>query len=426
MLEEILKKLGEGELEPEKLSLFFSEYAEGRIPEKDILVFLEKFKDIEEPELIKTFVEAEVKTGIQFEWPENLKPVVDKHSTGGIGDKISLIVVPWIASTGLKVAKLSGRALGHTGGTIDKLESIKGVSTAINSEIFFRLVSQNGCAIAEPHEDICPVESKLYELRDRSGLIPFVPLITASILSKKIATNADILVFDVKTGRGAFLKTYDESRKLAEMLVNVSRLFNKKAAALITSMENPLGYAVGNSLEVLEAISFLEGKDIPGVNEVAYGIAVQAMVLAGFDEEEAFIQLEAARRSGKALSYFVKMVSSLGGPDSIVELKRSVPRAPVVGILTSTQDKGYVHHIDPLKVADAVMKAGKGKRRPDTGVILKVQIGDEAAPEDELCEIHAVDYESLDKAIDVLETAFIIEESKPAPHTYLLERIIQA
>jgi pyrimidine-nucleoside phosphorylase len=258
------------------------------------------------------------------------------------------------------------------------------------------------------------------------GLVPYLPLITASILSKKIASNADIIVFDVKTGRGAFMKELDETRRLARMLVSTAQLFGKRSSAVITSMENPLGYAVGNSLEVLEAIEFLEGRDIPGLNEVVYSVAGLALTLAGFDEEEAFIQLEAARRSGKALKYFQRMVAALGGPHDLLSIKKKIPRAAVVGVLTSTESRGYVHSIDPLAVSRAVTAASGGGRRPETGVILRVSPGDKVSYDDELCEIHAVDYESLDKAADILEKAFIINESKPAPQKYLLETITEA
>lgn len=425
MLEEIIRSIDNGELNSDRLSVFFKEYLAGNISDSQVIELLQKFKDIEDINLIKAFIEAEVKTGIQLNWDKSLRPIVDKHSTGGVGDKVSLIVVPWIASVGLKVAKLSGRSLGHTGGTIDKLESINGVSTNVDSKTFMEIVKKVGCAIAEPGSDICPVEPKLYELRDKHGLVPFLPLITASILSKKIASNADIIVFDVKTGSGAFMKDFSEALKLANLLVSTAKLFGKKASALITSMDNPLGHAVGNSLEVLEAIEFFEGRDIPGLNEVVYTISMLALTLAGFDEEEAFIQLEATRRSGKALKYFLRMIEAFGGPKDLLELKKKLPRANVVGVLTSTDARGYVHRIDPLAVSRAVNAASGGTRRPETGIILRVSPGDQVNYDDELCEIHAVDYESLDKAADIMEKAFIINESKSEPPKYLLKTIFE-
>lgn len=422
MLEEILKQLKENELDSELLSGFLKGYLEEEVSDSEAERFLKAFSEVTQPRLIKTFIEAIAGTGVILNWPENARPVIDKHSTGGVGDKVSLIVVPWIAACGFKVAKLSGRALGHTGGTIDKLESIPGVSTSVDSERFIELVLKNNCLIAEPSRDVCPVESKIYELRNRTGLIPYLPLVVSSVLSKKIATNADILVFDVKTGKGAFFKEREDSQRLAEMLVEVSRLFSKKAAAVITSMDVPLGRAVGNALEVREAIDFLSGKNIPGLNEVVYEIAMRAITLAGYDEEEAFIQLEAARNSGKALNAFVRMVRSLGGPETVDELMLKLPRAPVVGTLTCTE-RGYVHSIDPMLVSRAVSAASKGKKLPHTGIYLLAKVGDEVSVGSELCEIHAVDSEALDEAVEILENAFLIVDAKPKPLKFVIDRI---
>ncbi|MCX7832368.1 MAG: thymidine phosphorylase [Actinobacteria bacterium] len=419
MLEEIIEQIEKNQLDEKLLTEFFNLYLRREVSRQSVVELLKAFSQVKDHETIKKFIEAEVNTGKQLEWPENLRPVIDKHSTGGVGDKVSLIVVPWIAACGLRVAKLSGRSLGHTGGTIDKIESIPGVSPLLDSEKFAEGVIRKGCLIAEPSNDICPVEPLLYELRNESDLVPYLPLVVASILSKKIATNADIIIFDVKVGKGAFFKDRESAEMLAKYLVEVSLLFNKKTSAILTSMDAPLGYAIGNSLEVLEAIEFLSGKNIDGLNEVVYAIAIQALCLAGFDEEEAFIKLESARNSGKALNYFVNMVEFLGGPSSLNDLMRKIPRAPVVGTFTSIE-KGYIHSIDPLLISKAVQAASKNVKRPDTGIRLLVRQGQEIGIDDELCEIHALDYESLDKASDILENAFLIEETKPKPLEYVI------
>lgn len=422
MIEKLTEKLKNNELNVKELVTFFNAYLASEVSKEEVVQLLKVFSGTKDPGLIKKFIEAEVSTGTVLNWEDKHRPVIDKHSTGGVGDKVSLILVPWLSACGFKVAKLSGRALGHTGGTIDKLESIPGVSTSLTSEQFQAQVVKTGCLIAEASNDICPVETKLYELRNETGLVPFLPLVVASILSKKIAVNADVLIFDVKFGKGAFFRDVKEARELAEMLVSVSRLFNKKSGAILTSMQNPLGFAVGNSLEVLEAIDFLSGQDIPGLNEVVYALGIQALVLAGFDEEEAFLKLDSARKSQKALQQFLRMVSALGGPGSITELKQKLPRATVVGTLTS-MEKGYIHHIDPLLISRAVKAASKGNNRPETGIKLLVSVGQEVSVDDELCEIHAVDYEALDEAVDILENAFEIRETKPAPAMYVLEKI---
>lgn len=420
--DQLLKQLKEEKLDFELTKEFLTAYLNGEVSEEDVAAFLKELAAVENIQIIKTYTEAIVATGTTLFWPESLRPLADKHSTGGVGDKVSLVLVPLLAAAGLRVAKLSGRALGHTGGTIDKLESIPGVNTSLSSAQFQRMVEACGCAIAEPSQDICPVEARLYELRDRTGLIPYMPLVAASIMSKKIATNADVLIFDVKYGRGAFFKDIQSARKLAALLVKLAGQFEKKPAAVLTSMENPLGYAVGNSLEVAEAIEFLQGTDIPGLNEVVYTLATKALSLIGFDEEEAHIRIDTARKSGKALQSFVKMVAALGGPPTLNEIRRALPRAPLVGIFTSAE-RGYLHSIDPMLIARASKAASGGKRRPDTGIKFYVKPGDKIKQDDELAEIHAVDPESLDRAIDILEDAFLIAEEKPAPVQYIYETI---
>lgn len=418
----MLDRLKEGNLSSDELAAFFNAFLNNEIEEADVLEVLRYFASSRKPEDVQLLIEAELKTGEVIDWPEELHPLVDKHSTGGVGDKVSLIVVPWVASVGVRVPKLSGRALGHTGGTIDKLESIPGVKTDINLEKFVGILRQCSCVIAEPFASLCPAEAALYDLRDRNNLINSIPLITASILSKKIAAGADAFLFDVKAGAGAFMKSKEEALELARSLVNTAKSFGKKARAIITSMEFPLGEAVGNSLEVLEALEFLSGRDIYGLNEVAYAVATGMLSLVGFDEEEAFIQLDRSRRSGKALHYFIKMIHMLGGPESEIELRRSLPRARVVGYFTSSE-KGYLFSIDPLAVSRSIMAAGHRKRRAETGIKLLKKIGDEVDIDEPICEVHAVDYESLDSAIDILESAFLITSHQPAEPEFVLSTV---
>jgi len=420
--EKLLQQLKEKKLNLEETRDFLNAYLKAEVNEEDVIAFLKELASIEDVRVVKTYIEAIVTTGTTLFWPENIRPIADKHSTGGVGDKVSLVLVPLLAAAGLRVAKLSGRALGHTGGTIDKLESIPGINTSLSSAQFQSLVESCGCVIAEPSQDICPVESRLYELRNRTGLIPYLPLVAASIMSKKIATNADVLIFDVKYGKGAFFKDIQSARKLALLLVELAREFEKKAAAVLTSMENPLGYAVGNALEVAEAIEFLGGTNIPGLNEVVYTLAVKVLTLIGFDEEEAHIRIDTARRSGRALQSFVRMIAALGGPPSLTEIKRALPRAPLVGIFISTE-RGYLHAIDPMLISRACKAASGDNRRPDTGIKLYVKPGDQVREDDELAEIHAADPEALDRAIDILENAFLISEEKPAPVQYIYETI---
>lgn len=422
MSEDILSRLSEGKISSDELAAFFLSYLNNQVDEAAVLDVLKYFASSSRAEDVRLLVEAEIKTGDVITWPDELHPLVDKHSTGGVGDKISLIVVPWVASTGIRVPKLSGRALGHTGGTIDKLESIPGVKTDIPPDRFISILRQCSCVIAEPFASLCPTEAALYEIRDRHNLIASIPLITASILSKKLAAGADAFLFDVKVGRGAFMKSRKEAEELANSLVSTARSFNKKARAVITSMEFPLGQSVGNSLEVIEALDFLSGKDFYGLNEVAYAVASGMLSLVGFDEEEAFIRLDHSRRSGKALSFFLYMIHMLGGPETELELRRSLPRARVVGYFTSPE-KGYLFSIDPLAISRSILAAGRDKRRAETGIKLLKNVGDEIEVDEPVCEVHAVDYESLDKAIDILENAFLITSHQPAEPEFVLSTV---
>lgn len=415
MIKEIESDLDKGKgLDENKLSVIFEDFLSGKIPQEEIVNLLKLITrtDLDYPD-VKNFVSSEVNTGIVLDWPEDYQ-YVDKHSTGGVGDKVSLVVVPWVASTGVKVPKLSGRALGHTGGTIDKLESIPGVKTQLTIEEFKDAVKNIGCAICEPFENLCPVESKLYDLRDRYNLISHIPLITASILSKKISAGADGFVFDVKVGRGAFMKTLKQAELLGTYLKEVSRLFSKETSIIISNMDNPLGYSVGNTLEVLEAIDFLSGKDIPDLKEVVEAVAVKMLEVSGKKRKEAVELLDFNLNSGKALTCFEDMVSNQGGPSSISDIKKRLKRAKIVADYTS-DEPGYLFSIDPLSISKAAKKASGNQKRAETGVLLKKKPGDEIEREESLAEVHATDYETLDRALDVLENAFVITSEKTEP-----------
>lgn len=410
------KELSQGEIE-EVIQGFY----QGIISESEMTAFLRlvydkglTFKET------KFLTEAEVGTGSIIDWQDELRPVVDKHSTGGVGDKVSLIVVPWVASLGIRVAKLSGRSLGHTGGTIDKLRSIPGYNYELSLEEFISVVKKVGCAIAEPFEDLCPVEKRIYDLRNRTSTIDSVPLITASILSKKIASGADSFIFDVKVGKGAFIKNVEDARLLSRYLIEVASALGKKSICVLTSMNEPLGYAVGNSLEVKEAINFLEGDNIPDLYEVSMEIALNMLLTTGMERSKGFNMLETFRNNGKALNKLVEMIEAQGGPENLHELKRKLPVARVVGEFTS-KERGYVASIDPILISKASRRASSRPDASDTGIVLLKKIGEEVDFEESLAEIHSTDYEALDEVVDILESAFFITEEKVEKRSKLVD-----
>lgn len=425
MHREILEKKDKGkDLEKEEIESVIKSFNEGRLTDEEMEAFL---RSIYEQGLsydeTKYLTMAEVATGTTIEWPDNAGVIIDKHSTGGVGDKVSLIVVPWVASLGVKVAKLSGRALGHTGGTIDKLLSIPGFKVNLTIEKFVDQVMNIGCAIAEPFEELCPVEKKIYSLRHKTGMISSIPLITASILSKKIAAGTERFVFDVKKGHGAFMRTMENALLLADYLNEVSKRLGKKSVCVITSMDEPLGRAIGNSLEVVEAIDFLSGHYIPDLHETAGEIAKMMMVAAGYKENEAQIALESSLKSGKALAKLLELISAQGGPGNREEIKRDIPRAKIIGDFNAS-NSGYILMVNPISIAEAASAAsGYSEYSPDAGIVLQKKVGDFVKEGETLAEIHASSYETLDEAADILEAAFIVVSEKIKPSSKIIKVI---
>ena len=284
----------------------------------------------------------------------NGEHVLDKHSTGGVGDKITLILIPLLAACGIPIAKLSGRGLGHTGGTIDKLESIPGFKTDLDIEDLIKKVKDVGLAIGSQTKRLTPADGKLYALRDVTATVDSLPLIASSVVSKKIASGADYVVLDVKYGSGAFLKTPDEALELAQWMVNIANKLGKKFHAVITSMEQPLGRAVGNSLEVIESIEFLKGNMTPDIKELTYEMASLALVQLkkANDKKQAYEIIDNAINTGKALEFLKKLIVSQGGDTKVIDDYNSFNQATKTFEITSDKD-GYVLNIDAYKTAYA-------------------------------------------------------------------------
>ena len=355
-------------------------------------------------------------------------PVVDKHSTGGVGDKVSLVLAPVLAACGAYVPMISGRGLGHTGGTLDKLEAIPGYEVGPPLDRFQAIVGEVGCAVVGASAELAPADRRLYAIRDVTATVESVPLITASILAKKLAEGLDALVMDVKVGSGAFLASVGGARELATSLVEVAEGAGLRCRALLTDMNQCLGATAGNALEVAEAIAMLKGEPVDGrFEEVTVALAADALVLAGLaaDDERAAARVRAALESGAAAERFARMVSALGGPADLVDAPaRRLARAPVRRAVAA-EGGGVVAGVDVRALGWAVVELGGGRRRvedaidPAVGLAEVTGVGAAVEPGDALAVVHARDDDGAERAVERVRQAFALaEEAPPAPDLF--------
>ena len=339
----------------------------------------------------------------------------DKHSTGGVGDKTSLILCPMVAAQGVKIAKMSGRGLGHTGGTIDKLESFPGFNTGISEETFMANVNDFGIAIAGQTADLDPADKKMYALRDVTGTVPSIPLIVSSIMSKKLAAGADVIVLDVKSGSGSFMKTEDDAMELAENLTAVGKMAGKKTVAVITDMDEPLGNAIGNALEVKEAIEVLRGDKKGELLELCLTLGACILTEAGIAEndDEARQMLIRGIEDGSALNKLAQLVEGQGGDKNAVYNTGLLPSAPVRYEAICKQT-GYVQHISAADVGLVSMHLGGGRVTKESeidlsvGLILNKKVGDRVEAGESLGTIHATSMEKAEQAAELLRGCYTI------------------
>lgn len=354
-------------------------------------------------------------SGVMLSW-EGLEPTIDKHSTGGIGDKITLLFAPLIAAYGINIPKLSGRALGFTGGTIDKLESIYGFKTNLSIGEIKEQVKKIGIAICSASGDLAPADKKLYAIRDVTNTVDSIPLIASSVMSKKIAGGAKNIILDVKCGSGAFMKSLDDSVLLGTKMVSIGKNLNKNVRAVISNMDEPLGYAIGNALEVKEVLEVLQGKEIHDLVEVVICLAKEAVSLL-HKESNTPIDLEKHLRdlllNGKALEKFESMIVTQGGT-----LKKELPSAKYMETITSSQD-GYISHINALSVGEAVHALGAGRKQASdnidhsVGIVLCKKYGDKVKKGEPLVQVYAKIKEDVDNIRNKLISAIIIEQNQP-------------
>ncbi len=355
----------------------------------------------------------------------------DKHSTGGVGDKTSLVLCPMVAACGVKIAKMSGRGLGHTGGTLDKLESFPGYQIMIEQEEFYKNVNELGISIIGQTAKLVPADKKLYALRDVTSTVPAVPLITSSIMSKKLASGSDVIILDVKCGSGSFMKTEEEAHQLAEALARVGRLAGRRCAAVITDMDQPLGYAVGNALEVKEAISVLKGEMQGDVLELCLTLGSLMVTEAGLagDIEEAREKLRKTIADGSALKKLADMVERQHGDPNSVYDTSLLPQAPVV-LEVPCEREGYVQHIEADAVGLVAMHLGGGRETKESsidlsvGLVLEKKLGDRVEKGDILAHIHAADINSALRAMEELRACYAISE-KPVEKVKFIKDIVR-
>ncbi len=427
----IQKKRDGGELTADEISMLLSGYAAGEIPDYQMSAFLMAvfFRGMSLRETAD-FTMAMVRSGETLDLSAIRGIKVDKHSTGGVGDKTSLVLIPLVAAAGAPVAKLSGRGLGHTGGTIDKLESIPGFRTQLDTRALIDQVNRIGCAIAGATTELVPADKKLYALRDVTATVDSIPLIASSVMSKKIAGGGDAIVLDVKTGSGAFMKTLDGARELARAMVGIGAQVTRRTIAVITDMDQPLGRAVGNALEVAEAIETLRGEGPADLRDLCLELGAQMVTLAGVTRSAADGKTAVAKllRDGSALAKFAQMIEAQGGDRRVVDDLRRLPTAPV-RVSVEALSSGVVAAIDAQAVGVAAMELGAGRARrddridPAVGIVLARKVGDAVRPGEPLADVHASDRMSAEQAGRQIQAAYRIGARASAPRPLVHEVI---
>ena len=430
MVDIIEKKRDGGELTKEEIRFFVNSYTEGSVPDYQVSALLMAiyFQDMTDDERANLTM-AMVESGDQIELSGIKGVKVDKHSTGGVGDTTTLPLAAMVAAVGVPVAKMSGRGLGHTGGTIDKLESIEGFHVELSSEEFVKQVNEIGMAVIGQSGNLTPADKKLYALRDVTATVSSVPLIASSIMSKKIAAGADAIVLDVKTGDGAFMKTVEDSKRLAEAMVKIGNSVGRNTMAIISSMDQPLGFAIGNALEVKEAIDTLKGHGPEDLNELCYTLGSQMVVLGGKAStiEEARKMLEEVVANGKALEVLKKFIAAQGGDASVVDDPSRLPQAKYVSEIPAKQ-AGYIAKIEAEDIGTAAMLLGAGRATKESeidlavGLVLNKKVGDYVEAGESLVTVHA-NTENIDNVVEKIYSHIHMSTEKvEAPK--LIEAII--
>lgn len=431
MYDIILKKRNGEALNSAEIGFFIKGYTDGSIPDyqASALLMAIYFRGMNKEETA-TLTQAMVNSGsvLDLSGIEGIK--VDKHSTGGVGDKTTLVLGPLVASAGAKVAKMSGRGLGHTGGTIDKLESIEGFNVSLTMDQFIKNVNETGIAVAGQTGDLAPADKKLYALRDVTATVDNLSLIAGSIMSKKIASGADAIVLDVKTGSGAFMKTVDDSFLLGKEMVDIGTNLGRSVTAFVTEMNEPLGYGIGNALEVLEAIDTLKGKGPADLTQLSLELGAAMVVLAekATDHDAAVQLLKENIRNGSAFEKFVEMVEAQGGNGDQVRNPDLLPKAKN-HILVEAHENGYITTIDAESIGIAALMMGAGRETKESnidfsvGIVLNKKVGEKVSIGDTLAVMHINDMSKVEECTKKIQEAYIFTEKEPEKRPLIFGKV---
>ena len=415
----IKTKRDDGKLSEEQIRWLIDAYTNERVADEQMSALLMAIVWNElDPAELSAWTAAMIDSGTRLDLSSIDRPMIGKHSTGGVGDKVSLILAPTLAACGVAVPKLSGRGLGHTGGTLDKLESIPGFRTDLTSDEMIAVVKEVGCVICAAGGDLAPADRKLYQLRDVTGTVESTPLIASSIMSKKIAEGTKALVLDVKVGSGAFMPNVDKARTLARAMVEIGKSHGVATTAVLTAMDTPLGRTAGNALEVAEAIEVLKGGGPEDLIEITVGLAEVMLEVAGIDADPA-----EALENGSALDRFEAMVKAQGGDPSA-----DLPVAAKTEVVDAEQN-GFVSAIDGRSVGNAAWRLGAGRTRKEdpvnasAGIVMLKKPGEEVRKGEPVFELHLDDADRLPSALDALEGAVTISSEPPQRQPLVIERI---
>ena len=423
-LDVIIKKRDKQPLTKSEIDFLIAGYARDEVPDYQMsawamAVLLNGMTVQEITDLTMTMAHS----GEVLDLSEIGKLVVDKHSTGGVGDKTTLSVAPMVAACGLPVGKMSGRGLGFSGGTIDKLESIPGFRSNLSTDEFINQLKQIGIVLTGQSADLAPADGKLYALRDVTGTVPSIPLIASSVMSKKIAGGANAIVLDVKVGKGAFMQTLDEARELANVMVSIGNLSGRRVIAVLSPMDQPLGEAVGNALELKEAVELLRGKAPKDYRYHCMHLAAYMLILGKKADsmQEALTMAEATVADGSAMIKLEELVAAQSGDVSYVRELDRLPKARIHKTITASKS-GWVKTVDAKEVGESSVMLGAGRSKKDdkidygVGILVKVKIGDIVAEKQPLFEVHANDEEKLNQVLEKLRNAVeIVDEPVEAP-----------
>lgn len=430
MYDLIMKKRDGGSLTTEEIQYMITKYVDGEIPDYQMSAFLMAvyFQGMSEEETL-AMTQAAAHSGdmVDLSGIDGIK--VDKHSTGGVGDKTTLIVAPIVAACGVKVAKMSGRGLGHTGGTVDKLEAIPGMQTTLGQEEFFDIVNRIGLSLIGQSGNLAPADKKLYALRDVTATVDSIPLIAVSIMSKKLAAGNDAILLDVKAGSGAFMKTVEDAVVLAKEMVAIGENAGKRTAALITDMDIPLGHNIGNSLEVIEAAETLRGNGPEDLTEVSFSLAANMLHLANRGSvEECRRMAEQAVASGAALERLIAMVEAQGGDSSVLRDTERFAKAPYEMQVTAPKS-GFITHMDTEScgIASAMLGAGRETKESaidyTAGIVLHSKVGDYVREGQVIATLYASDEELFKAAEARYRSAVLIEAERPEKKPLIYARV---